>query len=70
MAFDSESEPVYSVQNTTPPLPINSIEAIEFEIVSCSAAANLFRLATEHLFGQVAYTSSAQILHTIVPDNI
>ena len=66
-AYDS-AEPVYSVQDTTVPplmytLKLNR-KVVEFEIDTSSGVTIMSRSATEHLFGQVAYTSSAQKLHT------
>ena len=67
-AYDSESEPVYSVQDTTVPpltytLKVNG-KVVEFEIDTGSGVTIMSRSAAEHLFGQVAYTSSSQKLHT------
>ena len=59
-AYDSKSEPVYSVQDTTVPplmytLKVNG-KVIEFEIDTGSGVTIMSRSSTEHLFGQVAYT--------------
>ena len=67
-AYNSESEPVYSVQDTTVPplmytLTVNG-KAVEFEINSGSGVTIMSRSAAEHLLDQVTYTSSAQKLHT------
>ena len=67
-ACDSESEPVYSVQDTTVPPLIYTLKVngkvVEFAIDTGSGVTIMSRSAAEHLFGQVAYTSSAQKLHT------
>ena len=66
VAYDSESKPVYSVQDITVPPLMYTLKVyskvVEFEIDTSSGVTIMSRSAADHLFGRVAYTSSAQKL--------